>query len=33
VLSLQLAMDAGPIRFLDAPAAALAAPAGVERRI
>ena len=33
VLALQFAMHAGPIGLLDAPMAALAAPAGVERRL
>ena len=33
MLALQFAMHAGPIRLLDAPMAALAAPTGVERRL
>ena len=33
VLALQFAMHAGPVWFLDPPMAALAAPAGVERRL
>ena len=33
VLALQFAMHAGPIRLLDPPMAAFAAPAGVERRL
>ena len=33
MLALQLPMHAGPIRLRDAPMAAFAAPAGVERRL
>ena len=33
VLALQFAMHRGPVRFLDPPMAAFAAPAGVERRL